>query len=716
MIENIVDFAERLIPIALIGAGGIGKTSVALTVLHNDRVRKRFGVNRRFIRCDQLLASRTHFLCRFSKVIGAGIENPEDFAPLRSFLSSKEMFIILDNAESILDPQGTEAQEIYAVVEELSQCRNVCLCITSRIATTPSDCKRLDVPTLSMDAARNTFYHVYNSGEQSDPVDNILKQLDFHPLSITLLATAAHHNKWDTDRLIKEWESRRTDVLRTRHDKSLTATIELSLASPMFHDLGRNARDLLGVVAFFPQGIDESNLDWLFPTIRDRKEIFDKFCVLSLTYRSNGFVTMLAPLRDHLRPKDPNSSLLLCTIKGYYFRRLSVNVDPGEPGFEEAQWIMSEDTNVEHLLDAFISANTKSTDVWDACAYFMAHLYWHKRRLVVMGPKIVGLPDDHPSKPQCLFELSRLFRSIGNITVFKSLLTHTLKLWRGRGNDLRVAETLRFLADANRQLGLDKEGVQRAREALEIYEQFDDVVGQAQSLVLLAWSLFDDNQLDAAEVAASQAINLIPDQGERFLACQCSRVLGEICNSKGDTETAIDHFTRALGVASSCNWHTEQFWILCTMARLFSDEERFDDAHAHIERAKSYAVNGPYLLGRAMQLQANILYQQCRFEEAKLEVLGAVDILEKLGAAHALEGCRELLRYIDEETKNPVASGESDDDSELLETALLPVVINPHSQPWVLGDSTDAPLIGFSGDIPPLPSDTHRFCFLNLLR
>ena len=299
-------------------------------------------------------------------------------------------------------------------MEELSQLDNVCLCITSRISTIPPDCEPIDVPTLSIEAAREAFYRIYRNGEPSDLVDNILDQLAFHPLSITLLATVGHHNKWGMDRLSREWETRRTSMLQTGHNRSLATAIELSLASPTFQELGADAREFLGVIAFFPQGVDENNLTWLFPTITDGANIVDKFCILSLTHRSGGFVTMLAPLRDHLSPKDPKSSSLLCATKDRYFTRLFIDVDPIKPSFREAQWITSEDVNVEHLLNVFITTDENSDDVWIACVGFMKHLYWHKKRLTVLKPKIEGLPDDHEHKPDCLLQVSRLFDSVGS--------------------------------------------------------------------------------------------------------------------------------------------------------------------------------------------------------------------------------------------------------------------------------------------------------------
>jgi len=670
LIEKIVDFAERLTPVALIGAGGIGKTSIALIVLHDDRIIQRFGDDRRFIRCDQFPASCTHFLRRLSEVVGAGIENPGDLTPLRPFLSSREMLIVIDNAESILGLQGTGAQEVYDVMEELSHFSNVCLCITSRISAVPPDCETLDIPTLSMEAACDTFYRIYKHGKQSDPINNILAQLDFHPLSITLLATVAQHNKWDTDRLTGEWERQRTRMLRTRYSKSLAATIELSLTSPAFQELGPDARELLRVVAFFPQGVGENNFNWLFPTIPDIANIFDTFCILSLTSRSNGFVTMLAPLRDYFCPQDPVSSPLLCATKDHYSHRLSVDIHPEKPSYQEARWITLEDTNVEHLLNVFISVDTESGDIWDTCGHFLEHLRWHKPRPVVLGSKIEGLSDGHPSKPRCLYQLSQLFGVVGDQAECKRLLSHTLEIWRERGDDHQAARTLERLSEANRVLGLYREGEQRAKEGMEVYEQLGDTVGQADCLNTLGLLLCVERldavkeaalhatpdtveeavsrvNFDAAEEAASRAINLLPETGNEYLVSQCHHCLGTIYQSKGEIEKAIRHFEAAIGTASSFGWHYELFRNHYFLALLFSSQGRSNDADAHVQHAKSHTINNAYNLGRSMYLQANIWCQQSRTEQAKSEALRAIEVFEKLGVASSVEACRELLRMID---------------------------------------------------------------------
>jgi len=676
LIEKVISLAENLAPIALIGAGGIGKTSIALTVLHHDHIKQRFGDDRRFIRCDHFPASCTHLLSRLSEVVGAGIENPEDLAPLRPFLSSKEVLIILDNAESILDPRGTDAREIYAIVEELSQLETVCLCITSRISTVPPDCETIDIPTLSIDAARDAFYRIYKSVARSDHVDKILDELDFHPLSITLLATVGHQSKWNPDRLGREWEKRRTSMLQTEHNTSLAAAIEVSLTSPLFQELGPDARGLLEVVAFFPQGVNENNLDWLFPSIPNRAEIFDKFCILSLTYRSGGFSTMLAPLRDYLSPKDPRSSALLCTTKEHYFSRMSVNINPSQSSFGESQWITSEDVNVEHLLNIFTMVDADSDDVWEACAKFMVHLYWHKTRLVILQPRIEGLPDDHHYKSRCLFHLSRLFGFVGNWAENRRLLIRVLKLQRdGQESDHQVAITMMNLSDANWFMGLHKEGIEAVKEALELFERLGDTAGQAGCLIELARLFCSDGQFDAAE-AAFRAISILPEEGEEYRVCGSHRGLSEIYQSKGEIEKAIHHFELALGIASSFNWHDDLFGVHYNLAGLFRGEGRLDDAQTHVEHAKLHVVNSAYNLGYVTEEQASVWYEQDRLEEAKSEALCAAEIYEKLGAAKALEECRELLRGIEEELNASVSSGQLESDCEFLQMELFLASIN----------------------------------------
>ena len=215
----------------------------------------------------------------------------------------------------------------------------------------------------------------------------------------------------------------------------------------------------------------------------------------------------------------------------------------------------------------------------------------------------------------------------------------------------------------------------RAKEASEIYEQIGEKEGQGGSLINLALSLYADERLDAAEEAATRAIKLLPEKGQEFRVCESHRVLGDINRSKGRREEAIHHFETAIRIAIPPNWEEALFWNYYSLAELFLDEDDFDNAHAHVERAKSHAVDSAYNLGRGVELQATIYYHQHRLLDARSEALHALEVFQKLGAAGIQGRCERLLHKIDIENNRSTAD-ESDSSSELLETTLSPQPTN----------------------------------------
>lgn len=369
---------------------------------------------------------------------------------------------------------------------------------------------------------------------------------------------------------------------------------------------------------------------------------------------------MLAPIREYLCPRGPQSSPLLRATKVLYFDRLSTTVDPQQPGFEATRWIMSEDVNVEHLVDVFTSIDAESEDAWDACEKFMLHFSWHKVRIVTLGPKIEALPDSHPSKCKCFSQLSKLFKFAGDFWEHKRLVTHLLKLKRGGEDTRSVAHILGCLADTNRILGFCKEGIAQAKEASEIFESLGDTSGRVLCLHDLACLLYQDMQLNAAKETAARALTLLPNEGAQLLLCQSHHLLGYMCFSKGEREEAIRHFGVALGIASPAKWHHELGGINYSLATLFFKEDQFEDALKNVEEAQLHTADSIFRLGRAMELEARIWYRWKRPGEATAAASRALEIFEQLGAVTELEHCRDLLRDIGQPTGVRPVTNESD--------------------------------------------------------
>ena len=161
-----------------------------------------------------------------------------------------------------------------------------------------------EVPTLSGHGGCDIFYTLCHLN-RSSVIDGLIRTLDFHPLSITLLARAACENSWDEPRLRREWDDDRSGVLNFENNQGLAAAIELVLAAPMIQKLGPTAQRTLEAIAVFPEGMEERRFGRIFSKIDGVGEVISMLCKFYLVKRHDGFVRMLSPFRFHFLQQIP---------------------------------------------------------------------------------------------------------------------------------------------------------------------------------------------------------------------------------------------------------------------------------------------------------------------------------------------------------------------------------------------------------------------------
>jgi hypothetical protein len=131
--------------------------------------------------------------------------------------------------------------------------------------------------------------------------------VDYHPLTISLLARAAEVNDWSIAELSELWDAQRSQLLNAGHgkDDNLADSIALSLDSPCICRYRDDVQRVLRIMAFFPQGLPRKNLKRMFPCIPQVQGILGVLHKQSLVVFNEGFVTMLAPVRIYSTDSIP---------------------------------------------------------------------------------------------------------------------------------------------------------------------------------------------------------------------------------------------------------------------------------------------------------------------------------------------------------------------------------------------------------------------------
>ncbi|KAG5337141.1 hypothetical protein C0989_010553 [Termitomyces sp. Mn162] len=383
LVQNILQPLLQCRDVALIGPGGIGKSSIARAVLNDQALASKFH-NRFYVRYDDMDAAQITFgtfLDRIVKALGLTTSANADNM-INKALSTSETLLVLDNAETFLDA-AVDASRIADAIDGFGSRPNVAILLTTRTTVLPPNLEwtRVRVPALEEDAL----------------LIKLLSAVDFHPLSINLLAQAALQNEWSPQDLVDAWDRQRIVLLDAGDGKiwSIAITIETSLNSPSVVKLGDTIYHLLQIIAFLPQGISKKRLSAIFPGVSDIESCADALCRQSLAYLNGNFITLLAPIRLYVSERynvQTYGNPLLKKVRQYY----AAHVD-------EKEIVYQDDVNMEHVFAHWVVDPEYMVYVLRLIYKFVYALFSYRPRPVSLRGVISALdPDESCQSVSCI--------------------------------------------------------------------------------------------------------------------------------------------------------------------------------------------------------------------------------------------------------------------------------------------------------------------------
>ncbi|KAJ7453580.1 hypothetical protein B0H11DRAFT_2288101 [Mycena galericulata] len=387
-VDAIVSFLSRedTSRVCITGAGGMGKTSVALAVIHNSAVKDLFPSYRFWVPCVE--AKSADLLRRILYTqLRITADSYDSLDPLIKELSSSEerRVLLLDNFET---PwlSGENQDKIRDILVRLTELPHIALIVTMASQFPPSDdsVEWKHRPLLPLDAvaARETFKRLYPGAANAPKLDELLTAIGHIPLAITLLAADGKHSQATPKDLLKGWKKAGTEINSTM-DRRIGLSVQRVESKP-------EAFQLLAILSMLPAGTTGNNLRWWAPTLISHPVAVVALRTAALVEQEEGNDFGIS--RIFLRP----------TIQAYMAQqnRISMEVQqqvheacykfvlehksiPDDAKFKgDLRELADEETNIQGLLMQ-IGADNIPANALDALIAFALYQSWRKPSTVV---------------------------------------------------------------------------------------------------------------------------------------------------------------------------------------------------------------------------------------------------------------------------------------------------------------------------------------------
>ena len=659
-----VDEAVRLLVanvtarLAILGPGGMGKTTVALALLHDPRIDKYYRNGRLFLSCEALIDADS-IVVSLAKLLGVSATNDLLTAVVAHLKHKPRTVLLLDNLETVWLRDGGPAAAVDELLGRLSQIPSVSLIITCRGTDLPQPVEWSNIGStvlepFSLEAALETFQA--RAGQRLVSTDmncakELLNAVDRMPLAVSLLGQLARRGNTVHD-LLDRWNRKRTALLRTHGTSRFNnagVSIELSISMVCSADDTRESLQLLSVCSTLPDGLRQDVFKRLSQQFEDIERARDSLCAYSLvSLDAEGVLKMLSPVRHHLlerHPIHPNHRNALCSIYFEIAQQLPQKMDEyfkdraaaAAPEIDNLSSLLL--TLVQHpsqqIVNAVVSltwfAYWQQPNVNVALAlipYLEPHPTWKAICMQIIGnsqPKLYDYENameslmtaaqlfldvgDRSQAAWCKCRAGDLLRQLGKYDQAETLLNEAQNMYQELGDDFGGAQCRWNLGNLLRRKNDFTAAIDHLSAARQTFNEVSETLYIAQCTSSLGLVYLDQNNLESAEVEFNDALSAFGRLGHMDKAAHCMRLLGNVRHRQSDLGQAEQLLADAEKLFTDNDVRLGLAHCASDFGFLRIDQGRPEQAIAHFKSA--------YHLYRESQMDSYA--EECRERTEKLE-------------------------------------------------------------------------------------------------